>query len=314
MTRRPSAPALQARTWRIPPLTALALGYLVVALLLLEVLPGAVYALTVGALGLGLALAAGRLGHSVVRLRLSTSRLVDIAAVLGLYALVVGLFRLAFAVFGTDNVAGLFLAFAGGLLLGVGGPIVHVAALRHRPMSSLGLGRKRLRETVLLGVVLAGLQAVLTLPKVDFPGPEAWIPLLVMAVAVGFFEALFFRGYVVAIIEPAFGLVPAIAASAGLYALYHVGYGMGGDEMLFLGGLGILYATAFVLVRNILVLWPLLTPIGGFFANLRAGDIELPIEAVLGFAWLLTGMLAIVYVADRRSRHRPTRRAVPAPG
>lgn len=36
-----------------------------------------------------------------------------------LYLAVVGLMRLAFAGFGTDHVAGLFLAFAAALLLGV---------------------------------------------------------------------------------------------------------------------------------------------------------------------------------------------------
>ena len=304
MTGNPAALVQRANTWRLRPLAALAVGYLVVTLLLLEVLPGPVYALTVVAVGLGLVLVGSRIDRSVVWLRLSIPHLIDVAAVLVLYAIVVGLFRLAFGVFGTDNVAGLFLTFAGGLLIGVGGPIAHVVGIRRDTLASLGLGRQRLRETVLLGVVLAALQAVLTLPKVDFPAPEAWIPLLVMAVAVGFFEALFFRGYVLAVMEPAFGLVPAVAASAGLYAVYHVGYGMGGDEMLFLAGLGILYATAFVVVRNILVLWPLLTPVGGFFANLQAGDVELPLEAVLGFAWLLVGMMAIVYAAYRRTRRR----------
>ena len=32
--------------------------------------------------------------------------------------------------------------------------------------------------------------------------------------------------------------------------------------MVFLFGLGVLYAVAFALVRNVLVLWPLLTPLG----------------------------------------------------
>lgn len=48
----------------------------------------------------------------------------------------------------------------------------------------------------------------------------------------GFFEAVFFRVYVIAIAEPMVGIIPAVAASAALYALYEVGYGMTGGEMV----------------------------------------------------------------------------------
>ena len=37
--------------------------------------------------------------------------------------------------------------------------------------------------------------------------------------------------------------------------------------MMFLFGLGVVYAVAFGIVHNLLVLWPLLTPLGGFFAT-----------------------------------------------
>ena len=60
-----------------------------------------------------------------------------------------------------------------------------------------------------------------------------------------------------------------------LYGLYHVGYGMGADEIGFLFGLGVVYGVAFATARNLLVLWPLLTPLGSFFANLQGGDVPL---------------------------------------
>jgi hypothetical protein len=37
------------------------------------------------------------------------------------------------------------------------------------------------------------------------------------------------RGGVIAILEPVLGIVPAVAASALPYAVYHVGYGMTGS-------------------------------------------------------------------------------------
>ena len=74
-----------------------------------------------------------------------------------------------------------------------------------------------------------------------------------------------------AVSRPASGPVAAVAGAAVLYAAYHVGYGMGLDEMWFLLGLGVLYAVIYRLTTNILILWPLLTPLGAFFNNLDNG-------------------------------------------
>jgi membrane protease YdiL (CAAX protease family) len=275
-------------------------AFVVAALLLLEIAAPAAYAVIVACAGLVAArLVRGR--ATAVRLALPIA---DLAAVAILYVTIVCLFRLAFAVFTTANTLGLFLTFAGGLLLGVVGPLVHLVVVRPRPIASLGLSLGRLQETVMLGGALAAIQAALTLRNVTTGTPDTWIPLLMMALVVGLFEAIFFRGYIVAIFEPGLGLTPAIAVSAGLYALYHVGYGMGPEEILFLAGLGIVYATAFAMTRSIFVLWPLLTPLGGFFANLRSGDIMLPLESVLGFGWLLVGMVAAIFLASRWERRR----------
>jgi uncharacterized protein len=64
---------------------------------------------------------------------------------------VVGLFRLAFTGFTPDRVAGLFLAFAAGLILDVAGPVVYTTWIRQRPLHTLGLGRHQLRPTLVLG-------------------------------------------------------------------------------------------------------------------------------------------------------------------
>jgi membrane protease YdiL (CAAX protease family) len=272
-------------------------GYLVVALLLLAVLPALVYPVAVGGVGLGLAVAVPRtreirwrpLGH-------------DLGWLFGLYVACIALFYLAFHFFTVDNVPGLFISFGAGLLLGVAGPTVHVIIGQGKTLASLGLTRARLPETLVLAVLLALVQAALTLPTVAFGAPTEWLPLLAMALVVGLFEAVFFRAYVIAILEPMFGMIPAVAASAALYALYHVGYGMGGEEMAFLFGLGLVYAVAFAVARNILVLWPLLTPIGGFFATVKAGDIALPMEAILGFADVFALMLLALFLATRWQR------------
>jgi uncharacterized protein len=204
-----------------------------------------------------------------------------------------------------DNVPGLFISFGAGLLLGVAGPAVHVVVGQGRSLTELGLTRNRLAETLMLAVLLAAVQAAITLPSSSFGAPSEWHPLLVMALVVGLFTAVFFRAYVMAILEPMIGIIPAVAVSAALHALYHVGYGMTGGEMVFLFGLGIVYAVAYALARSILVLWPLPTPVGGFFATTKAGDITLPLVAILGFADVSGLMLLALFLVTRWQRHHP---------
>ena len=226
----------------------------------------------------------------------------DLAVVAGFYAAVVALFRVAFTVFTTENVLGLFLCFAAGMLLGVIGPVVYQVWGRGRTLRALGLGRHRLRPTLVMGLVLAAAQFVVTLFGYPLPAPVQWVPLLGMSVVVGFFEAVFFRGFVQGRLEASFGSVPAVAGAAVLYAGYHVGYGMGRSEIWFLLALGVVYAVAYRLTGNVLIIWPLLTPMGAFFNNLRAGDIELPWTSLLGFADVALLMAAAIWAAYRYQR------------
>jgi membrane protease YdiL (CAAX protease family) len=228
----------------------------------------------------------------------------DMAAIAGSYVVVVGLFRLAFDGFGTDRVAGLFLSFAAGLLAGVAGPVVYMVWRRGRSLRDLGIGGHRLRPTITLGLLLAGIQFAMTLWGYDLPEPVDWVPLLVMSLVVGAFEAVFFRGFVQGRLEASFGTAPAVGGAAILYSLYHVGYGMGAEEMGFLLGLGVLYAIAYRLVENVLVLWPLLTPLGAFFNNLEAGDIDLPWASIAGFADVAVAMIVVIALAHRHERRR----------
>jgi len=228
----------------------------------------------------------------------------DLIVVGGLLLGVVGLMRLAFVGFSTDQVAGLFLAFAAALLLGVIGPIYYTVWIRHRPLRTLGLRVDNLRITAGLAILFAGVQFALTLWSYDLPAPVDWVPLLIMALVVGAFESIFFRGFVQDRLEAQFGPAVGVAAAAALYGVYHVGYGMGGDELVFLTGLGVVYAVAFAIARNLLVLWPLLTPLGSFYANLEAGDIELPWASIAGFADVLALMLVALWLAIRHQRKR----------
>jgi uncharacterized protein len=228
----------------------------------------------------------------------------DLVAIALLYIAVVALLRLAFVGFTTDRVAGLFLAFAAALLLGVAGPVYYMVWVRHRPLEDLGLSRGHWRATAVLALLFAGVQFAITLWGYDLPAAEDWVPLLVMALVVGVFESIFFRGFVQSRLEEEFGPVIGIAVAAALYGAHHVGYGMGADEMIFLFGLGLVYAVAFAVTRNVLVLWPLLTPLGSFYSNVDAGDIDLPWASIAGFAEVLALMVVTLWLAHRHLRKR----------
>lgn len=277
--------------------TALWSGWVVAALLMLDVAPGPWYLLVVAGSALLLCL----VPHAVPTVERSGSRS-DLLAIAVMYAGVVALMRLAFVGFTTDHVAGLFLSFAAALLLGVAGPVYYTVWRRRAGLSELGLQVGDWRTTALLALLFAGVQLMLTLWGYDLPAPGEWVPLLVMALVVGVFETIFFRGFVQNRLEARYGPVPGIGGAAVLYGLYHVGYGMGGSELLFLTGLGIVYAVAFAQTRSALVLWPLLTPLGSFFSAVDSGDIDLPWASIAGFVDVLAVMVLAAWLGRRRAR------------
>ncbi len=274
-------------------------GWVVVGLLLLPLDPATYLAVTAGS-ALVLAWAPGTV---VLRARQRDTQ--DQLVIAGLYVGVVALNSAAFLGFTTDHVAGLFLCFATALVLGVAGPLVYTVRVRHRPLSDLGLRRDNLRTAVRFALVFAAVQFALTLWGYDLPAPVDWVPLLVMSLMVGVFESVFFRGFVQTRLEAQFGTVAGVGAAAVLYGAYHVGFGMTGTELLFLTGLGIVYAVAFAVARNLVVLWPLLTPLGSFFANVEAGDVELPWASIAGFADVLALMVLTGWLMARY-QHRHT--------
>lgn len=272
-------------------------AFSVAALVLLELLDLTVWT--------GVVLVVAALLAAVPALRPATRHAVDrtdLLVVAAVYLAVVAAFRLAFTGFTTDNVLGLFLSFATGLLLGVVVPVVYQVWGRGRGLESLGIGRHRWQATVAMGLVLAATQFAVTMLGYSLPAPEDWVPLLGMSLVVGLFEAVFFRGFVQGRLEASFGPVSAVAGAAALYAVYHVGYGMEPSDMWFLLGLGVLYAVVYRLTTNLLIVWPLLTPVGAFFNNLEGAEIDLPWASLLGFADVAMLMGAAIWLAHRHER------------
>ena len=282
-------------------------GAVILGLLLMSVFGGLAYAGAAALLAIVLFTPIYLSGSSSQRAALF-HRLIDrrdLAAVGAIYLVVIAFYRIAFVVIDNNDLL-LFLSFAVGLLIGVAGPIVYTVWMRKRSLASLGLSMTNLPRVAVVALIFAAVQFAITLWGYDLPRQQDWITLLGMALMVGVFESIFFRGFIQGRLQASFGTAPAVFGSAILYGAYHVGYGMGLEEIVFLSGLGIVYALAYLTVNNVLVLWPLLTPLGSLFAQLESGTLagRLPWAALLGFADVIAVMATIIWLAHRHERKR----------
>jgi membrane protease YdiL (CAAX protease family) len=235
----------------------------------------------------------------------------DTAVAIASYGLVVAILYLAFQVFTTDRVAANFIAFGivGLALVGIGIPISYTVFVRRKPIADLGLTTHLLVPSVALGLVLGWDTYRNTIGAMDVVWSSSLVPVATMSLAVGLFEAVFFRGWLQLRFEEAFGLVPGLLLGALCYSLYHVGYGMEGSEMLYLFGLGLVFGAMFRLTQNVFVLWPFYTPVGGLYANLSDG-LEMPFEATYGFVIVLV-LMAVMIVGARFIRRPRAFEALP---
>lgn len=228
------------------------------------------------------------------------------AVLLSFLAVTASLYAATFVV-GASNGIAYFLVY--GLLTaavcGVGFPLWWTVRVSKRPVSSLGLTTKLLAASLILQLVLAAGQYALTLATIELPAWEQMIPLVALVLCIGFFEALFWRGWVFSRLEEMFGFVPALVVGSAMYAVYHIGYGMTWSEMAFLFWIGVIYACVFRLTRSVFILWPLLQPLGQLFTLTKEG-LDLPVMAAVGFGEVLIAMVVMVWLANRYWKKRNT--------
>ena len=229
----------------------------------------------------------------------------DLAVVALSWVLVVAALYAATVIVGSKVWGGMayfFLyAIVGATLCGLGIPLYWMAVVRRRPVADLGLTTKRWGISLAVQAVLAVLLYFATLAKVQLPPVEQLLPLVALSLTIGFFEAVFWRGWVLLRLEEAFGIIPAILLSSVLYAAYHVGYGMPLSEMVFLFFIGVMFAVVFRCTKSILILWPVFQPMGQLVTLIK-DQLTLPLLAALGFAEVLLLMLVLVWLARRYQR------------
>jgi uncharacterized protein len=210
--------------------------------------------------------------------------------------------RAAFTVAPTERSGTTVLAVAGTLLVGVAGPVTYTVWHRHRPLATLGITADRLPLSAALAAGFGTMQFLVTLNHRSLPTPGRWVPLVALSLTVGLFESVFFFGFIQGRLEEALGALPAAFFAAGLFALSHYAYHLPAVDLMVLFGFGVLFAIAYRLARNILVLWPLLTPTAAFFMYLRGGVQTMPWISLAAFTDVLLVMAVILTVSTRPGR------------
>jgi membrane protease YdiL (CAAX protease family) len=241
----------------------------------------------------------------------------DLAVVALSWLLVVAALWTATVVVGSQAYGGMayfgLYAVLGATVFGIGLPLFWTTVVRRRSPAELGLTRQHLGKSLLLQAVFSvGLYAS-AFGGLSLPAFEAILPLVALALAIGFFEAIFWRGWVLLRLEECFGFLPAVLLGSTVYAIYHIGYAMPLEEMVFLFFVGVLYAVAFRLTNNVFILWPAFQPLGQLLTLLRDG-LSLPLLASLGFAEVLIVMAVLVWFAARFHKRREQKRLAGSTG
>jgi membrane protease YdiL (CAAX protease family) len=194
-------------------------------------------------------------------------------------------------------------AVLGATLFGIGIPLYWTVVVRRRPLADLGLTTRNLVPSVALQLLFAALLYAAIATQISLPPVEQLLPLVALALAIGFFEAVFWRGWVQGRLEESFGPIPAILLASLVYALYHIGYAMPSGEIIGLFFIGIMFAVAFRLTGSIFILWPVFQPMGQLVTLIRDG-LNLPFLASLGFVEVLAVMFVLIWLAARVAKKR----------
>jgi membrane protease YdiL (CAAX protease family) len=132
------------------------------------------------------------------------------------YILVAATLFLAFQVFTIDRVAANFITFGPIVLVGLGVavPLFYTVLVRRRPLADVGLTTHQLLPSLVLSLFLGWDTYRNTISTLNVPRTETLVPIITMILAVGLFEALFFRGWLQLRFEAAFNLVPGLLLGA----------------------------------------------------------------------------------------------------
>src|SRR5512133_621814 len=112
------------------------------------------------------------------------------------YLLVAVALFTAFQVFTTRQVAANFITYGPVTMvgLGVGIPAFYTVLIRRRPLSDIGITTRHLGPSLVLGVLLGVQTYFATIATLNVAWTRDYLPIVTLALTVGLFEAIFFRG------------------------------------------------------------------------------------------------------------------------
>ncbi len=188
-------------------------------------------------------------------------------------------------------------------VLGIAIPIAYNSFIKKRPLSEIGISKKFLLISLIIGFILSVF--IFVAPSPENPSVTLVVaiksltfiellPLLALEITAGLFWVIFFNGWVQIRFESAFGAIPAILAAAAFFALHHVGYGesISPSHMAPLFMAGIINSVIFRITRNIFILWPFFIATTGLSADLIQWNLRLPFESIFGYF----GVLALMWL------------------
>ena len=198
------------------------------------------------------------------------------------------------------------MTFLAATLFGIGIPLYWVVIGRRRPLADLGLHTRWLSTSLIVQLILTAVLYRFVLADISMPSLAGLIPLVALSLVLGFFEAVFWRGWVLLRLEESFGLIPALLLSALMYTSYQIGFGIATLDIFLIFSLGLIFGIAFRLTKNVFVLWPGLQPIGLLAVLVRSG-MQLPLLSTLGFLEVLGIMLLLVWLVSGYARKAGSR-------
>ncbi|MEA1965265.1 MAG: CPBP family intramembrane glutamic endopeptidase [Candidatus Aerophobetes bacterium] len=193
-------------------------------------------------------------------------------------------------------------------LLGIALPI-YWTVRKSKSLSEIGIMRKYLLLSLVLCFLIAAFEYYGTIVKMNImlPAVDVLAPLVVVAIVAGFFEALFFRGWMQLRFEESFGIMPSIFLSAVFYSLYHIGYPgwIDVETLITLFIVGIVFSAIFRITKNIFIIWPFTIPVGAVYDMLKH-ETYFPFEAIYGNLVIVFFIICLfVYVRRLKKASAP---------
>ena len=227
---------------------------------------------------------------------------IDLLAVLSTYLAIVITVYVAFQVVTTSNPYLNFIIFGiiSIFLLGAFVPLSYHTILKKLPLSSMGIKKDFWLISLLLSITFGLSSYAIIISTINIPSLNMLLPLIVISLAIGLFETLFFRGWLQLRLEAAFGSIPAIIIGAIFYSFYHLSYGVQLFDLGYLFLLGILFAFIFRITRNILILWPFYTAIYSLYLIVNQGY-SVPFNYAYGFLVIIILILSYIIIVYKKA-------------